>query len=394
MKAFSKVASLVMALAMIAACLVGCSGSGSSGSTGDGATLRIGGIGPLTGDYANYGTSVQKGAALAVEEINAAGGFNGFKLELLFEDSKGDPDSATAAYGKLMDANIHLSLGTVLSGEMAAVAAAGAEDGILMLSPSASAKDCISGNDAAFRLCFNDPQQGTVSADFIAANGLPNKVAVFYQSDLDYSNGLFETFQAECKVKGIQILETTTFTNATNTDFSAQINKIKASGAKLVFIPIYAAEASTFLTQAYGKLDPDTIFFGCDGLDGILTKVSDAKYAENVMMITPFSADDTEEKVASFVKAFEKKYGTTPDQFAANGYDTIYALVEAVKKAGFNSDNFDADDFNEKMVAAMTQIEVTGVTGTMTWSADGETNKATKAMIIKNGVAALYQKAE
>jgi branched-chain amino acid transport system substrate-binding protein len=388
MKKYAKIICLVLAVAMIAGLFSAC-GDSKDNDGSDSAKLIIGGIGPLTGDYANYGTSVNNGAKLAVDEINAAGGVNGFTFELNFQDSKGDPDSAVAAYGMLMDAGMNVSLGTVLSGEMASVAAAGVEDGILMLSPSASAKDSIGSNNAAFRVCFNDPQQGTVSADFISTHKLATKVAVFYQSDLDYSNGLYETFEAECKAKGIEITTVETFTNTTNTDFSSQINKIKSSGAEMVFIPIYAAEASTFLTQAYGKLDGMT-FFGCDGLDGILTKVSDAKYAENVMMLTPFSADDTSENVKSFVSAYKAAYNSTPDQFAADGYDAVYAIAEALKSAGATPDNYKDDDFNSKMVAAMTKITVNGVTGSMTWSADGETQKEAKAMIIHDGVAALY----
>ncbi|MBQ9106906.1 MAG: ABC transporter substrate-binding protein [Clostridia bacterium] len=392
MKKFARIASLIMALAMVLTCFVGCTADKEGGATPgeDGLVeLKLGCIGPLTGDYANYGTSVQNGVNLAIEEINAAGGVNGFKLTIDFQDSQGDPDSATAAYGKLMDDGMKISLGTVLSGEMTAVSAAAIADEILLLSPSASAKDAITGNDSAFRVCFNDPQQGTVSADYIADNKLATKVAVFYQSDLDYSNGLYENFKAQCAKRGIEIVETTTFTKSTNTDFSTQINAIKASGAELVFIPIYAAEASTFLTQAYGKLT-DIPLFGCDGLDGILTKVSDTKYAENVMMLTPFSADDTTENVKKFVDSYKKNFNATPDQFAADGYDAVYAVVEALKKAEITPDNFEDDDFNSKMVAAMTQITVKGVTGTMTWTADGETNKAAKAMIIHDGVASLY----
>ena len=207
-----------------------------------------------------------------------------------------------------------------------------------------------------------------------------------YQSDIDYSVGLYENFIASAADNGIEVVETQTFTTSTNTDFSTQINAIQSSGAELVFIPIYAAEASTFLTQASGKLD-GTIFFGCDGLDGILTKVSDPAYAENVMLLTPFAADAQDENVQEFVSKYEDTYGATPDQFAADGYDAIYTIKAAVEKAGKTPSD---SDFNEAVVAAMTQIEVEGVTGTMTWTADGETNKAAQAMIIHDGVAAAY----
>ncbi len=384
MKRFSKVMCLIMAVAMIV-CFAAC-GSKDGGSSDDGNVLYIGGIGPLSGDNANYGNSVKNGCQLAVDEINEAGGINGMEVKLDFQDSQGDPDSAVSAYGLLMDNGMDVSLGGVLSGETTSIVAAAKADGILVLTPSGSAKDAISGSDTAFRICFNDPGQGTASAEFIGAHNLPKKVAVFYQSDIDYSVGLYENFIASAADNGIEVVETQTFTTSTNTDFSTQINAIQSSGAELVFIPIYAAEASTFLTQASGKLD-GTIFFGCDGLDGILTKVSDPAYAENVMLLTPFAADAQDENVQEFVSKYEDTYGATPDQFAADGYDAIYTIKAAVEKAGKTPSD---SDFNEAVVAAMTQIEVEGVTGTMTWTADGETNKAAQAMIIHDGVAAAY----
>ncbi|PWM39167.1 MAG: amino acid ABC transporter substrate-binding protein [Clostridiales bacterium] len=382
MKKFAKAACLLTVAAMVLTCFSACGKSGK-----DDKTLLLGGIGPLTGDHANYGKSVQNGAELAVKEINEAGGVNGFTFKLEFQDSQGVADSAVNAYGKLMDMGMDVSLGTVLSGEMASVAQAGVDDGILMLTPSASSKSCIESNMNAFRICFNDPQQGTASADFIAENELAKKVAIFYAGDNDYSVGLYETFVAECAVKGIEITTTQSFTDAAKTDFSAQINAIASSGAEMVFIPIYAAEAATFLTQANGKLNIP--FFGCDGLDGLLTKISDPALAEGVMLLTPFAADDPDAK--SFVDAYKAAYNATPDQFAADGYDAVYAVKAAVEKAGITPDNKD-DTFSDNLVSAMTQITVKGVTGTMTWKADGETNKAAKAMVIKDGVAVLYTK--
>lgn len=390
-----KLFAIVMAAIMCFAFLTACSsstagGSSSAGDTSDnGTVLRLGGVGPLTGDYANYGTSVRNAEQMAVDEINAAGGVNGMMLALDFQDSAGDPDSAVTAYGKLVDNGMKLSLGAVLSGETASIVAAAREDGIPILTPSASADMAITGNDAAFRVCFTDSSQGTASADFIADNQLADKVAVFYQSDIDYSVGLYNAFTAECAARGIEIVEVQTFTSDTSTDFSTQINAIKDSGVNVVFIPIYAAEASSLVTQAQGKLS-DVIYFGCDGLDGILSKVSDSAQAENVMMLTPFAADATDENVQTFVKAYEERFGATPDQFAGDGYDAVYVYKAAIEKAGITDPN--DPEMNAKIVAAMTQITVDGVTGTMTWTADGETVKPARAMIIHDGVAALYEK--
>lgn len=400
MKKTARFLAIAMAAVMVFTLAAGCgktAAPAASGAPASGApaaesapvTLMLGGIGPLTGDYANYGTSVRNGAQVAVDEINAAGGVNGFEFALDFQDSQGDADSAVSAYGKLMDSGMAVSLGGTFSGETASIVAAAKEDGILVLTPSASAKAAIEGNDCAFRVCFNDPQQGTASADYIADNGLATKVAVFYESDIDYSVGLYETFKTQCEARGIEIAEVQTFTEGTNTDFSTQIAAIKACGAELVFLPIYAAEASTFLTQANGKLEGMT-YFGCDGLDGILTKVSDPALAEGVMMLTPFAADSSDARVQAFVAAYKAACGTVPDQFAADGYDAVYAVKAALESAGVTSENKD-DTFNAKMVAAMTAITVDGVTGSMTWTADGETSKAAQAMVIRGGVAVAYE---
>ena len=346
-------------------------------------TIRIGGIGPLSGGYANYGFSVKNGAQLAVDEINAAGGINGKQVELSFQDSQADPESAVNAYGKLMDWGMQVSLGGVLSGETASIVAAAREDNVMLITPSGSADKCIDGNSRAFRVCFYDSFQGAAAAQYIKNNNMVDTVGILYQSDIDYSVGLYNAFVEECGKSGITIAETQTFTDATKTDFSTQINALVNSGVKLVFIPFYAEEASTFLTQARGKFADDVYFFGADGLDGILGKVEqDPTIANNVLMLTPFAADDPAENVQAFVKAYQAAYNATPDQFAADAYDAVYVIKAAVEKAGTTD--------GDAMAAAMTSLEVTGVTGTMTWNADGNTNKNASAILYYDGVGTLF----
>ena len=346
-------------------------------------TIRIGGIGPLSGGYANYGFSVKNGAQLAVDEINAAGGINGKQVELSFQDSQADPESAVNAYGKLMDWGMQVSLGGVLSGETASIVAAAREDNIMLITPSGSADKCIDGNSRAFRVCFYDSFQGAAAAQYIKNNNMVDTVGILYQSDIDYSVGLYNAFVEECGKSGITIAETQTFTDATKTDFSTQINALVASGVKVVFMPFYAEEASTFLTQARGKFADDVYFFGADGLDGILGKVEqDPTIANNVLMLTPFAADDPAENVQAFVKAYQAAYNATPDQFAADAYDAVYVIKAAVEKAGTTD--------GDAMAAAMASLEVAGVTGTMTWNADGNTNKNASAILYYDGVGSLF----
>ena len=376
---------MMMAVLMVLA-MAACGGepaNNGGNDTPDATTVKIGGIGPMTGPYANYVLSEKYGAELAVKEINEAGGINGKQIELSYQDSQGESESAVNAYGKLMDWGMNISLGGVLSGETASIVAAARDDDVLLLTPSGSADKCIDGSSLAFRVCFYDSFQGAAAAQYIKDNDIVDTVGVLYQSDVDYSVGLYNAFVEKCGELGITIAETQTFTSTTSTDFSTQVNALVASGAKLVFIPIYAEEASTFLTQARGKFAGDVYFFGADGLDGILGKVEqDPTIANNVLMLTPFSADNPAENVQSFVKKYQEAYGATPDQFAADAYDAIYAIKAAVEKAGSTS--------GAALASALTSLTVDGVTGIMTWTADGNTNKPASAILYYDGVGTLF----
>lgn len=376
---------MMMAVLMVLA-MAACGGepaNNGGNDTPDATTVKIGGIGPLTGAYANYGLSEKNGAELAVKEINEAGGIAGKQIELSYQDSQGESESAVNAYGKLMDWGMEVSLGCVLSGENASVVAAARDDDVLLITPSGSADKCIDGNDKAFRVCFYDSYQGAAAAQYIKENNIVDTVGVLYQSDVDYSVGLYNAFVDQCGKLGITIAETQTFTASTSTDFSTQVNALVSSGVKLVFIPFYAEEASTFLTQARGKFADDVYFFGADGLDGILGKVEqDTSLANNVLMLTPFAADNPAENVQSFVKKYQEAYGATPDQFAADAYDAIYVIKAAVEKAGSTS--------GAALASALTSLTVEGVTGIMTWTADGNTNKPASAILYYDGVGTLF----
>ena len=382
-----KFVAVALAVAMVF-CFAACGKNEEPEST----NIKIGGIGPITGDYANYGQSVQFGAEIAVEEINAAGGINGMQIEFSMQDSQGDPESAKSAYGKLIDWGMNVSIGTVLSGEMASVVTESAQDDMFMISASASADKCLEASPNAFRICFYDSYQGIAAADYVKANFPGQEVAVFYQSDNDYSIGLYESFKAQAEKDGVKVGVVQSFTSAEK-DYTTQINNIVDSGAKVVFIPIYAAEASMFLSQAKNGTEnavfpSDVYFFGCDGLDGILTKVVDnVKTADNVLMLTPFAETSTDSAVASFVKKYSEKHGKNPDQFAADGYDAIYVIKAAVEKAGFTKP---ADIKGADVTKALLGISHKGITGEMTWEANGNTNKMAMAIIYKNGEGSVF----
>ena len=379
-----KFLGLLLAGAMLASSFTGCSGKASSS---DEKTLLIGGTGPLTGDYATYGISVQKGAQIAVDEINEKGGVNGYTVKLEIEDDQADPQQAVQAYAKLMDNGMNLSLGSTTSGACVALVKEAKEDGIVTMTPSASQKEATAyGNN--FRVCFLDPDQGTYSADFIKENNLATKVAVLYDKSNTYSVGVYEAFAKEAEKLGLNIVTTQAFTDSSNTDFSSQIQAVKNSGAELLFMPFYQQEAAAVLMQAQGVLENVT-YFGVDGMDGVLEKLGteNQAIANGVMLLTPFSASSSDPTVANFVAKYKEKYNATPDQFAADAYDAVYALCTAFEKAGLETDD---PEFNQAVAKAMTEIEVTGATGVMTWSADGECKKQAKAVVISDGAYVDY----
>ena len=403
--------SMVVAAAMVAAALAGCGSSasdagtenadtvtenadagtaedaGESADAGSGGTFKIGGIGPVTGAAAVYGQAVKNAAQLAVDEINAAGGINGAMIEFNFQDDEHDAEKAVNAYNTLKDWNMQMLLGTVTSTPCTAVVEKTHEDNLFQLTPSGSAVESIQ-YDNAFRVCFSDPNQGTASAQYIGENKLATKVANIYNSSDVYSSGIYQTFAAEAGNQGIEIVSAEAFTADSNTDFSVQLQKAKDSGAELVFLPIYYTEASIILGQA-DKMGYAPIFFGCDGLDGILAVEDfDTALAEGVMLLTPFAADAEDELTQNFVKAYQENFGDIPNQFAADAYDGIYAMKAAIEKAGVTPD-MSASDICDALKVSMTEITIDGLTGAgMTWNADGEPNKEPKAVKITDGAYA------
>jgi branched-chain amino acid transport system substrate-binding protein len=344
----------------------------------------IGGIGPLTEGAAVYGTHVYWGAQIAVDEINEAGGINGALIEFKFEDDVHDPEKAVNAYNSLKDWGMKILMGTVTTKPCIAVAEETKADNMFQLTPSGSSPDCIK-YDNAFQVCFTDPNQGSASAKYIGEKGLASKIAVIYNSSDSYSSGIYETFAKEAENQPFEIVAAEAFTDDNKSDFSVQLQKAKEAGAELVFLPIYAQEASLLLTQAEAR-DYKPIFFGCDGLDGILAIENfDTSLAEGVMLLTPFAADATDEKTQSFVKKFKDAHGEIPNQFAADAYDAIYIIKAAIEKAGVKPD-MSISDMCDKLVKVMTEISVDGLTGAgMTWEATGEVNKAPMAVVIKDG---------
>lgn len=392
---FKKAVSVTLMAAMSMALLAGCgsdgqqaSGGGSDNAGGD--VIKIGAIGPVTGGAAVYGEAVKNGAELAVKEINEAGGIGGIQVEINYQDDENDPEKAVNAYNTLKDWGMQALLGTVTSAPCVAVGEVAKEDNIFMLTPSGTAVECVQ-YDNAFRVCFSDPMQGLESAKYIGQNGLAKKVAAIYDSSDVYSTGIYNAFVEEAENQSFELVAAEAFTAESKSDFSVQLQKAKDAGAELVFLPFYYSEAALVLQQAAG-MNYSPIFFGCDGMDGILAVEGfDADLANDLIFLSPFTPTSDDEAIQKFVGDFEESYGGTPNQFAADAYDGIYAIKEAMEKAGVTA-NMSASDICDALKTAMTEITIDGVTAKgLTWEASGEPSKEPMVVKIANGDYAVVE---
>ena len=380
--------------ALMSLSLVACGGSSASTSTGGSATgtaaFKLGGTGPTTGDAAIYGQAVENGAKLAVEAVNAAG--KG-ALEFNFQDDQADGEKASSAYNTLVDWGMQVSIGATTSGAGQALSPLFVQDDIFAITPSGSSTAVIYQNTETntdpygnvFQMCFTDPNQGIASADYISANkDLGTKVAIIYRNDDNYSSGITDKFKEEAEKVNLDVVYTGGFANGT-TDFSVYVTAAKDAGADVVFLPIYYQPASQILAEA-NKQGYTPTFFGCDGMDGILTMEGfDTTLAEGLYMLTPFAADATDDATVDFVTKYKDAYGETPNQFAADAYDAVMAIAQALEKAGVSATDAQAD-ITAALKTQFTSMTFDGLTGTgVTWNENGEVSKAPKAIVIQGG---------
>lgn len=370
---FKKVVASVMVVAtMLAACfaLTSC-----GDKTFEKNAFKIGSTGPLTGDNASYGISVQNGAKLAVKQLNEKGDV---KFSFAMLDDQCDPVAAGANYDTLMDAGMQMSLGGVTSGAAEAFATKANVDKLFAMSPSASADPVIANKDYSFRLCFGDPDQGKLAAQTIKAAvdaGTYVTIGAMYDTSDSYSDGLYQAFKAEMKVLNLEYTEAK-FDKDNKTEFGSQVTALK--DCDVVFMPFYYTEASLFIKQAVAA-GSDAVFFGCDGFDGIADLITDVE--NKVMYITPFDVKSTETVVVDFVAAYEAEYGSKPDQFAADAYDVVMAMAKALSVAGVTDTDASVEEISEALIATMTSdsFSYDGLTGNgMKWTKDGKCVKEAK----------------
>ena len=391
-----KYLALAMAFVLVAAVFAGCGNSSAGTATtapaapaGDAApagtgTVKIGMSGPLTGGASAYGLAVKAGMEVAVEEINAKGGL---QIEFNAQDDEADGEKAVSAYNVLKDWGMQVMAGQVTTGSALAVAPESTADNMFNLTPSASAESLALTGDNIFQMCFTDPNQGASAAELVSTKFAGSKVGIIYDSSDDYSSGLYKGFSEKAAELGVEVVATTSCTADNKADLSTQVTQCKDAGADLVFLPIYYTEASQILSYA-NKIGYAPKFFGCDGMDGILTVEGfDTALAEGLVLMTPFDANASDEATQSFVSKFKEKMdGLVPNQFAADGYDVIYAIYNGLTNAGATGSE-SAEELCTMLKEQFATMTVDGLTGTgMHWDANGMISKAPAAVVIENGV--------
>ena len=390
-----------MLAAVMALSLAACSGNtdtssaaqDSQAATSEGsasqATIKIGGIGPTTGGNAQYGNAVKNGEKLAVDEINAAAGYTVFELQ--FEDDESDPETALNAYNALKDWGMQVLVGPVTSDPSLNVASKCVDDNMFMLTPSASAEDVALTGSNIFQMCFTDPNQGVVSANYIKDNNLGSNIGIIYDSSDPYSTGIYTAFMAEAQQLGLNIVVSDASFQAVNkSDLSVQVQNCQDAGADLVFLPIYYNEASQVLIAA-DRIGYDPVFFGCDGMDGILgVEGFDTSLADGLMMLCPFSAFGEDETTTTFVNAYKAAYNDeTPNQFAADAYDCVYAIYQALQDGAISAD-MSSSEMCDALTSAFTTMSFDGTTGVgQTWDENGMISKEPKVYTIESGAYVL-----
>ncbi len=318
-----------LAVMMVALTAAVCFAGGSSESAAN--EVRIGFIGPLTGDYANYGTLCKQAVEMAIEEQNAKGGINGAQIKLFAEDSEGDANKALAALEKLNSTDkVCAIVGSVLTGETFAVAPVAQELGIVTITPSASHKDITAIGDCIYRTTPSDGLQGVVAGKYWAQVLGYKKLAVLYAKN-DYSQGLYESMTKSFEEEGGKVVATETFMVG-DKDFKTQLTKLKNTDAEAIYIPDYTAEMAQILEQA-AQLQVNKPFLSCDGFlnEEIYDLAGD--YTDGVVYTASAKVEESS-AAQDFKNAYAAKYSVAPDSFATNSYDAAYILFSVISKTG------------------------------------------------------------
>ena len=396
-----KLLSIILASTMVAACVTGCGSTaatseapatdaasteaateagteaGTETAAASGDTINIGVVAPLTGSYALFGESGSNSAQLAVDEINAAGGVLGKQLNIVETvDDKGDSTEAVNCYNRLASQDISAVVGTFSSSCSIPMAERAQEDGMLLISPSATNANFTLVGDHIFRACFIDPIQGPTMAKFAFDQGA-TKAAIIYAKDDDYSNGLYETIsEAWSGFDGTELVYTGECTSK-DADFTAQVSQVVASGADVLFYP-FMLDTVPLVVQQAREAGFEGMIVGGDGWDGSdTTGIED--YFNNTFYTNHYAPEDPAEVVQNYVAAYKEAYGEdTLTSIGACYYDAVKMVAKAIEDGGSAE--------TEDIVAAMTGMSFEGVTGSFTLDENGDPKKPITFVEFVDGV--------
>ena len=312
----------------------------SSAPSGDG-TITLGMIGPLTGSVAVYGTHIENGVKLAIEEINAAGGVTlsdgAHQLAVETKDDQGDATECVNAMNALISDGIQLVVGSATSGCTSAITSIANSEGVVMITPSGTADSLTTAMDYVFRTCFRDSFQGELAAQYALDEGY-TKVGVVYCSADTYSAGLRDAFIAACADRGLDVVAEESVATMTEVDYTNQFNKMVAAGAELVFTPFYYDVMGPYLVPQARSAGFTGVLLGGDGVDSTETTIpdgADLSVYNDVYFVNHYSTElATSDVSKNFIESYEAKYGETPNNFDALAYDAVYVYKAAMEACG------------------------------------------------------------
>lgn len=345
--------------------------------TDEAATIKIGGLGPLTGPLAIYGVTATNGSKLAFEEINKNGGILGKQVEFVLFDEKGDSTEAVTAYNRLVDEGVVALVGDVTSKPSLAVAEIAAQDNMPMITPTGTQFNITEAGPNVFRVCFTDPYQGVILANLAKNNLKANTVAIMVNNSSDYSDGVAEAFIKEAERLGLKIVAKEGYAEG-DKDFRAQLTKVAATNPDVLLVPDYYEQVALITTQAR-EVGVKSTFIGPDGWDGVAKALDSSAYGavENSYFTNHYSVEDTNEKVQNFLKAYREKYKDEPSAFSALSYDAAYLMKDAIEKAGSTD--------KDAIVKAMKESDFAGVTGHLRFDEKNNPVKAVTVLKVVNG---------
>ena len=395
---FKKVLSFTLAAALTVGSVFALASCGKKNNSG---TIKIGFSGPLTGGAAKYGIAVKNSAQMAIDEINAAGGLDGLKFELMAYDDEHKKENVSTTYSSMIENGMHISLGTVTTAPGLEFKEMAKDDNVFFLTPSATG-DAITEYNNAYQMCFSDSSQGTAAAKYFNENYKGLKVGVFYKTDDEYSTGIYDNFMATLD-KTFGDVAVAAF-NGDSLDFSQQADALKA--CDVIFLPVYTGPAAALMNKGKGIVKDTAIYYGCDGLDGVEAEFGSleamkAAIPQEVSYLSHFNTNAEEGTPAyEFVQKYNAKYDESKEpvnQFGAAAYDCVYAIFEALKAAKNNGKDFDANtsasDFCEilKEVFNSSDFVFHGITGkcegnnksNISWNASGLVEKEAVKYVVK-----------